>query len=123
MKPLKLFWCSTPCGEQDYWAAATSRNMAIAFFAQEFGFELQSISAEEILPIPDALRAQLDANIADTSDLPRYVDTRVLAQLGVQYNENFHVFHRNGRIFRPEGAVRAHMQMDARARKKLHQAL
>jgi hypothetical protein len=123
MKPLKLFWCSTPTGDEDYWVAATSRNMAIAFFAQENGFELQEITAEEIRGIPAECRCFLDMVLPATSDLPRSASKLALQQLGIYYNETFHVFSYKGRIFRPEGLVRTYMQSIARGRQKLRKAL
>ncbi len=118
-----LFWCSTPCGDADYFVVSPSPGMAAAYFGMETGFELENIKVEALMLVPHEDRKLLDPIIEDPSDLPRSVDTKVLAHWGFQYNETFHVFHRDGRIFRPEGLVRAMMCASARDNARHRRAL
>lgn len=112
MKQLALFWCSTPDGDEDYFVVAPTRNLAIAYFSSQHGFELQAIKAELLMPVPEADRFRLcqPKDVRYGTDLPCSPPVETLAHWGYQYNETFHVFHRAGRIFRPEGVVRAHMR-------------
>ena len=108
----KLFWCSTPCGDEDYFVVAPSTALAVAFFSQEHGFELDVIHAEELLIVPHEDRVK-------GSDFPGVPRVETLAKWGLHYNKNFHVFYdARGRIFRPEGVVRAHMRARSRGLRK-----
>jgi hypothetical protein len=113
-RPLKLFWCSTPSGEEDYWVVAPSRAFAIAYFADENGFDVD-VSAEEIGMVPESAWHEFNRALCTPHK-------NLLERWGVFYNENFHVFHYRGRIFRPEGLVRALMRSNAWTRRKLRLA-
>jgi hypothetical protein len=99
-----LYWCSTPSGAEDYWVAASSELIARHFFAEENRFALGDVRAESIreLPKTSVLPRTWQAGAATPS-------TEMLERLGIHYNANFHVFHCNGRIFRPEAIVRSLM--------------
>ncbi len=112
----KLFWCSTVCGSEDYWVVAPSVGLAIAFFAQESGFDLDEVRAEEVLTVPDQDRPLLDPVVAGPSDLPKIPSAKILARWNIFFNDIFHVFYYRGRIFRPQALVRDYMRSRIRER-------
>lgn len=123
MKQLTLFWCSTPGGDEDYFVVSPSAALAVAYFSQEHGFELDDIKAEALMFVPMGDRPLLDVNIPDPSDLPRTPCMRVLERWGFTFNETFHVFYRGERIFRPEGVVRTFMRANAHDTARQRKAL
>jgi len=112
----RLYWCVTKGGDRDYWVVARSWKIAAIFFADQNGFEVQEVGVAHVLSLPDE-PAELPLYYKSCS--PEYPNKRHLAAWGVNYCENFHVFEHKGRIYRPEGIVRALMQSNARVRHEL----
>lgn len=119
MTPLfRLYWCSTVSGDHDYWVVAPNAKHARCFFASENQYSPDHVKAVSALRIPasDPVLAGNEYAVL----IPLRPD---LERWGVHFNENFHVFYYNGRVFRPESLVRdllrAMPRPDARTRAKM----
>jgi len=107
---LLLFWCSTESGDADYWVVAESALAAQEFFGMHTGFEPIDVQTELIF----LLTNDDDVDPITRELSPCFPVKTQLELWGVMYNSSFHVFHFDGRIFRPEGLARALMVSNAR---------
>lgn len=109
----RLYWCVTGNGDCDYWVVAHSWKIAAIFFADQNGFAVQEVGVEHVTALPARLSRHF------TASGPAHPSNQQLAACGVHYNQNFHVFVYMGRIYRPEGLIRALMCSHAKARNAL----
>jgi hypothetical protein len=76
--PLKLYWCTTPDGDEDWFIVAHTLTQAALHHAHAEGYDDDDASAEFIIILPDALQARGD-------DLLGWPDHDVLRACGATF--------------------------------------
>jgi catechol 2,3-dioxygenase-like lactoylglutathione lyase family enzyme len=92
--PLKLYWCTTPDGDEDWFIVAHTLTQAALQHAHAEGYDDDDASAEFIMTLPDALQDRGD-------DLLGWPDHDVLRTCGARFvrEETPRVLELGGRTF------------------------
>lgn len=92
--PLKLYWCTTPDGNEDWFIVAHTLTQAALHHAHAEGYDDDDASAEFIITLPDELQARGD-------DLLGWPDHDVLRACGATFvrEETPRVIELGGRTF------------------------
>ena len=106
----RLYWCTTADHYSDGWIVARHGNHARIAFGQHNELTPLSVGVELACVVPSPFPSTLLDVLERLTPVPTagFLPTfEQLAELGVVFNANFHVYTYQGRIFRPDGLQRA----------------